>query len=131
MKNKELISSGNPFKAVIIFSLPSIGCHLGASGSVTYNYDYQGILSFKGISEEEAFEIIAMAEIEVIDLYSEDDTLTVISKPSDQNAVKDALVQAKGEIDFITDEVTWTPKDYISLPDEDIEKVNYILSMEN
>ena len=24
MKNKELISSGNPFKAVIIFSLPSI-----------------------------------------------------------------------------------------------------------
>ncbi len=99
------------------------GCHLGTSGSVTYTYDYQGILSLTGMDEEEVFETIAMAEIEVIDVYSEDGEVVIISKPSDQSAVKDALTAVKPDLEFDQDEVAWFPKDQVTLPDEDIEKV--------
>ncbi|MBP5343302.1 YebC/PmpR family DNA-binding transcriptional regulator [bacterium] len=99
------------------------GCHLGTSGSVTYTYDYQGVLSVKGMGEEEVFETVAMAEIEVIDVYSEEDEVVIISKPSDQSAVKDALTQAKADIEIVQDEVAWFPKDQVTLPDEDIDKV--------
>ena len=99
------------------------GCHLGASGSVTYTYDYQGILSLTGMDEEEVFETIAMAEIEVIDVYSEDGEVVIVSKPSDQSAVKDALTAVKPDLEFDQDEVAWFPKDQVTLPDEDIEKV--------
>ena len=99
------------------------GCHLGTSGSVTYTYDYQGILSLTGMDEEEVFETIAMAEIEVIDVYSEDGEVVIVSKPSDQSAVKDALTAVKPDLEFDQDEVAWFPKDQVTLPDEDIEKV--------
>ena len=105
------------------------GCHLGSSGSVTYTYDYQSILAVKGMGEEEVFETVAMAEIEVIDVYSEEDEVIIISKPSDQSAVKDALQAAKEDIEFTQDEVAWFPKDQVTLSDEDIDKVVRFMGM--
>jgi len=105
------------------------GAHLGASGSVTYTYDYQGILAFKGMSEEEAFEAVAMAGIDVNDVYSENDTTYVLSKPADQGAVKDALLSAKADLTFTQDEVAWIPKDYVTVPEEDFDKINRLLNL--
>ena len=70
-----------------------------------------------------------MAEIEVIDVYSEEDEVIIISKPSDQSAVKDALQAAKEDIEFTQDEVAWFPKDQVTLSDEDIDKVVRFMGM--
>lgn len=105
------------------------GCHLGASGSVTYNYDYVGTIVTKGLDEEAVFEAVAMAEIEVLDVASEDDAVIITAKPGDVSAVKDALTQAKADIDIVSDEVSWVAKDYVTLPDEDIEKVQRFMGL--
>jgi len=105
------------------------GCHLGASGSVTYNYEYQAIISFKDLDEETVLETLIENGIEVTDIETDEDEVTVLAKPGDASAVKDALQKVKEDIDFITDEVTWTPSDAITLPDEDMDKVARLLRM--
>ena len=70
-----------------------------------------------------------MAEIEVIDVYSEDDEVVILSKPSDQSAVKDALLAAKPDLEITQDEVSWFPKDQVTLSDEDIDKVVRFMGM--
>lgn len=105
------------------------GLHLGATGSVTYNYDYVGTIVTRGLDEEAVFEAVAMAEIEVLDVMTEDDTVVITAKPGDVSAVKDALTAAKEDIEIVSDEVAWVPKDYISLPDEDIEKVQRFIGL--
>jgi len=106
------------------------GCKLGNQGSVSYNYDYVGVLVIKGLNEEEILEAAMMAELEPQDVYSnEDGTITVISKPTDQNPIRDALTAAKEGVEVLTDEVKWMPKEYLSIPEEDIEKVQRFFAL--
>lgn len=105
------------------------GCHLGASGSVTYNYDYQAIICFKGIDEETVLDSLLEAGIEVNDIESDEDEVTVLAQPTDAGAVKEALQAIKADIEFSTDEVAWVPKEQITLPNEDLDKVARLFRM--
>ena len=93
-------------------------CNLGTSGSVSYNYDNCGILSFAG-TEEEVLDILMMAEVDVKDIESEDDTVTVYVDPKDLYAAKDALEAEKGEIAFDVMEISMLPNDYVTLDGDD------------
>ena len=93
-------------------------CNLGTSGSVSYNYDNCGILSFAG-PEEEVLDILMMAEVDVKDIESEDDTVTVYVDPKDLYAAKDALEAEKGEIAFDVMEISMLPNDYVTLDGDD------------
>ena len=99
------------------------GLKLGNPGSVSYNYDYVGVISLKGLDEEGVLEACMMAELEPTDVYSLDDgSITVLTKPTDLNPIKDCLTQTDG-VEVLSDEVKWMPKEYITVPDEDIEKI--------
>ena len=92
--------------------------NLGQAGSVSFNYETSGILSFKG-TEDEVLDILMMAEVDVKDIESEDDTVTVYVDPKDLYAAKDALEAEKGEIAFDVMEISMLPNDYVALDGDD------------
>ena len=64
---------------------------LGVTNSVSYNYDYLAIISFKSNEEEKIFEELLNAGIEIIDLESNDGEITITANPKDINKVKEEL----------------------------------------
>jgi transcriptional/translational regulatory protein YebC/TACO1 len=94
---------------------------LGVTNSVSYNYDYLGILSFKYDNDEEVFEALLTDGIEVIDIESVDGEITLSLNPSDVNHVKDVLDKLIPNIDYEIDEVGMYPKERITLEGEDKE----------
>lgn len=95
---------------------------LGVTNSVSYNYDYLGILSFKYANLEEVFDTLLNAGIEIIDIESIDGEITISIKPSDVNKVKDELEKLIPNIEYEIDEVGMYAKDKITL-DEDEKQV--------
>ncbi len=93
-------------------------CNLGQSGSVTFNYDNSGILSFKG-TEDETLDILMMADVNVKDIESDEDSVTVYVEPTDLYAAKEALEAQKGEMQFDVLEISMLPNDYVTLEGED------------
>ena len=94
---------------------------LGVTNSVSYNYDYLGVIGFKYDNEEEVFEKVLDAGIEIIDLESIDGEITITCNPSDIHAIKDTLESFIENIDYEIDEVGMYPKEKITLDGEDKE----------
>lgn len=95
--------------------------NLGVTNSVSYNYDYLGVLSFKYDNEEEVFEKLLDNGIEIIDIESEDGIITITMNPTDIHSVKDVLESFIPNIDYEVDEVGMYPKEKITLEGEDKE----------
>lgn len=106
------------------------GAHLGKPGSVSYNYDYVGVLDLTGLDEDSVLEVVAEAGIDVLDLYSnEDGSVTVTANPSDLSQVRQALEAASSEVSFQRDEVAWVAKEEVSVPKEDFDKLIRFMNM--
>ena len=60
-----------------------------------------------------------MAEVDVKDIESEDDTVTVYVDPKDLYAAKEALEAQKGEMAFDVMEISMLPNDYVTLEGDD------------
>ena len=107
------------------------GAHLGNPGSVTYQYDYQGVLNVKGADEEKALDLLMEAGLEPTDVYSnDDDTITVTCEPSNLSDMKAAFEQAEG-VEVIRDDVLWSAKETISVPEEEFEKIQRFIDKLN
>ena len=103
------------------------GAHLGNPGSVSYQYDYEGVLVVKGMDEEAVLDNLMEAGLEPTDLYAnEDESLTVTTQPSDLNPIKEALEKVEGA-EVLSDEVLWVAKEQVEVPAEDMEKVQRFL----
>ncbi|MBR0474443.1 MAG: YebC/PmpR family DNA-binding transcriptional regulator [Erysipelotrichaceae bacterium] len=93
-------------------------CNLGQSGSVSFNYESNGILSFEG-TEDETLDILMMADVDVKDIEEEDGNVTVYVDPKDLYNAKDALEASKGEMKFDVLEISMLPNDYVTLDGDD------------
>ena len=106
-------------------------CKLGVTGCVSHGYNYVSILGVKGLSEDEALEILLMAEVDVKKLEQEDDELVVYGDATELYKIKDAIEEAKPGLEYITEEITWLPDndEYITLEGEDKEMFDRLLSL--
>lgn len=95
--------------------------NLGVTNSVSYNYDYLGVIGFKYDNEEEVFERVLDAGIEIVDLESNDDEIIITCNPTDIHAIKDTLESFIENIDYEIDEVGMYPKEKVTLEGEDKE----------
>ena len=89
------------------------GCKLGLANSVLYMYQFASLLSVSGIDEESALEAIVVAEVDIEDIESEEDIVTIIGAPQDLDKIKDALVATGRELEFLVDKVTCIPSEYV------------------
>lgn len=94
---------------------------LGVTNSVSYNYDYLAIISFKSDDEEKIFEELLNAGIEIIDLESTDGEITITANPKDINKVKEELEKIIPGIEYTYDEVGMFAKEEVTLTGEDKE----------
>lgn len=102
---------------------------LGVTNSVSYNYDYLGLLSFKSDKTEEIFEELLNAGIEIVDYESEDDYINITLHPNDYNKVKDVVEKIIPEVDYEIDQVGMFPKEKTTLEGEDKEVFEKLYNM--
>ncbi len=95
--------------------------NLGVTNSVSYNYDYLGVIGFKYNNEEEVFERVLDAGIEIVDLESNNGEIIITCNPTDIHAIKDTLESFIENIDYEVDEVGMYPKEKVTLEGEDKE----------
>ncbi len=106
-----------------------VGKSLGVTNSVSYNYDYLGILDFKTDKEEELFEELLNAGIDLIDYENEDGEVTISMHPNDHDKVKDVVEKLIPDVDYLIDQVGMFAKEKITLDGEDAETFKKLYNM--
>ncbi|MBS5115541.1 MAG: YebC/PmpR family DNA-binding transcriptional regulator [Erysipelotrichaceae bacterium] len=105
---------------------------LGASGSVSYQYDTISILTFKGLDEEQTLEALINGEVEIKDIETlEDGSIEITGEPTDLYKIKTAIEQACPTAEFDVEEITTIPQEYVTLEGEDLELFNRLLRLLN
>lgn len=98
-------------------------CHIkmGAIGSVMYMYENLAIIGFKGLDEEQAMDAFIENDVDVKDMEDNDGMIMGYADPQDLFAMKEAIHKADPKIEFEVDEITWLPKEKVTLAGEDKE----------
>ena len=94
---------------------------LGVNNSVSYNYDYLNVLTFKTDNEEEILMSLLDAGVEPITEEFENNTMTIAVNPTDQHKIKDVIESILPNVDYEIDEIGWYPKEEVELTGEDKE----------
>ncbi len=118
---KTLTDNVNRTVGFVRAAFNKVGKSLGVTNSVSYNYDHLAIISFKSSKEEEIFEALLNAGIEIIDFENEDGYITISANPADAHQIKDVIEQIIPDVDYEIDEIGMYPKDKITLNKEDQE----------
>lgn len=102
---------------------------LGVTNSVSYNYDYLGVISFKSDNGEEIFESLLNDGIEIVDYEEEDGYVNITMLPNDYNKVKDVVEKILPSVDYEVEEVGMFPKERTTLEGEDLEVFKKLYTM--
>jgi len=102
---------------------------LGVTNSVSYNYDYLGLLSFKYENGEELFENLLNEGIEIIDFEEEDGYVTITMDPKDHNKVSDVIEKMIPNVEYEIDQIGMFPKEKTTLEGEDAEVFKKLYNM--
>ena len=103
-------------------------CKLGTPGTVMHQFDHAAIFAFKG-SEDAVFEALLGADVDVTDIESEGDMVTVFVPQAEYAKARQALMSAFGEIDFEVDEIQFVAKTQTPISGEDVVIMEKLLAM--
>lgn len=106
-------------------------CHvkMGTQGSVTFNYDHLCIVGFKGLTEEETMDALIEKNADFVDMELDDDMIIVYGNPQNLYQIKDAITSKIPNVEFDIDEISYIPKEKISLNDDDKVIFDRILTL--
>ncbi len=105
-------------------------CKLGVKGSVSFNYDNLGVLSFNYDDEDKMLETLIEADVDVNDLEVEDGVMTVYTAPSDLHKAQEAIDALIPNVEYLVCAIKMLPQEYVTLSDEhDKEMWNRLLSL--
>lgn len=102
---------------------------LGVTNSVSYNYDYLGVLSYKSFNSEEMFDNLLNEGIDIIDFEDVDGITTITMHPNDYHKVKDIIEKVIPDIDYEIDQIGMYPKEKVVLTGDDLEVFNKLYNM--
>ncbi|MBT5293282.1 MAG: YebC/PmpR family DNA-binding transcriptional regulator [Cellvibrionales bacterium] len=106
-------------------------CKIGTQGSVSHMFDHSTILAFKGQDEEAVLETLMMADVDVADIETEEEIVTIFAPNTDYGKAKQALADAFGELTFEVDEIQFLPQNMTEVTGEDTETLDKFLDMLN
>lgn len=105
---------------------------LGNSGSVSFNYEHVGLFMFSYDDEEKMLDAMMEAEVEVIDIVTDEDLMTVKTTFQDFGKAQEAIESLIPNVSFDVCEVTMLPNEYVTLTsEEDKEAFQKLLDMLN
>ncbi len=101
----------------------------GAIGtSVSYLFNRKALFSFEGMTEDEAMEALLEAGLDFEELETDEDGfVNITAQPSDFEAIKNALLEAKPELEFDNAAVEMVPSNYVDLDEEHLAKFQRLL----
>lgn len=106
------------------------GGKLGISGSVVHQFNHQAVFSMKGITEDEVLEILVGNDLDVSDIESDEEGVTIYSEASNFSAIRIAFNEARPELEYDTEQIMWLPIMETTLDsEEDQDKFNRLTSM--
>lgn len=104
------------------------GGHLGTPGSVSYNFNETGLISFAGNNVDDVTDALVLADVNVDDVEQEDDLVVVKVEKGDLMKAKEVLNQM-GINDFQECEITFIPNEYIELSGEEARKFQDLMDL--
>ena len=107
------------------------GSKLGATGSVAHLFDQVAILSFKGGNEDQVLEAMLEAEVDIGEIESKDDSLTIFAPPGEFYKAKTALLEAFPGTELDVQEITFLPQTMKELSPEDLPMFEKFINMLN
>ena len=102
---------------------------MGVSGCVAHMYENLAVLVVKNITEDEALEALLMGEVDAKEIESDGENVNIYGEPADLYKIKDAILNAKKDAEFLVDEVTMLPNEMVTLDGEDKENFDKLLTM--
>lgn len=94
---------------------------IGAPGAVSHMFDHQAVFAFKGDDEDAVLETLMEADVDVSDIESEDGMITVLAPHTEFYKARTALTEAKPDLEFEIEEITFVPQTYTPVTGEDAE----------
>lgn len=106
------------------------GGKLGISGSVVHQFNHQAVFMIKGLTEDEVLEILVLNDLDVSDIETDEEGVTIYSDATNFNAIRTALLETNPDMDLDTEEIMWLPIMETTLEvEEDQEKFERLTSM--
>lgn len=106
-------------------------CKLGAEGSVSHMFDHSAIMVFANDDEDAVLEALMEADVDVTDIESEGNKVTVFVPHTEQHKAKQALEGAFGQIEYDVDEIQFVPKNTTPISGDDVETLNKLVDLLN
>ena len=104
------------------------GGHLGTPGSVAFNFQETGLITFVGDNVDEVTDTLILGDVNVEDVAQDEDLIVVKVEKSDLMKAKTVLNEM-GIAEFETCEITMLPNEEVTLTGEDLEKFNGLLDL--
>ena len=93
-------------------------------------FKHAAVFVFKG-DEEAVLECLIMADVDVLEVESEEDRVTVIAPNTEFAKARNALTAEYANIDFDVDEIQFVPKGETVIAGEDVELFEKLLDLLN
>lgn len=102
------------------------GGHLGTPGSVAFNFNEVGLITFEGTNRDEVEEALVLNDVDVQEVNLDDGMIEVIVSPSAFQQAKNCLNDL-GISEYDTCEITMLPNDTVTLKGEEAQKMHNLL----
>ena len=98
--------------------------------SVSYLFNRKAVFSYEGLSEDETMEALMEAGLDFEELSTDEDGFVkIIAAPADCEAIKEALLATKPELEFEQAEVDMVPSTKVDLDEDHLEKFRRFLEI--
>lgn len=97
------------------------GGNMGVSGSVSYMFDATAVFGVEGKTEDEVLEILLESDIDVRDVFTEENHTIVYAEPDNFHQIQEAFKSA-GVTEFSVAELTMLAQNDVTLNKEDEEQ---------
>ena len=103
---------------------------MGTPGTVAHMFDHAAVFVFRG-EEDATLEALLMADVDVTDVESDDDMVTVMAPHIEYARARNALTDAFADIDFEVDEIQFVPRGETPVAGEELEQFEKLLDLLN
>lgn len=103
---------------------------MGGQGTVAHMFDHAAVFVFTG-DEEAVLDVLIMADVDVLEVESDGEMITVTAPNTEFAKARNALTEAFEGIDFEVDEIQFVPKGETVLQGDDIALFEKLLDLLN